>query len=191
MRESQLFYSSCLTTNLRVLLQLPTEKHREHSYSRHRSTTSPKQWHLQGPTTTLGPAYNQQLNNKNTLLISGTHYNQTFFKYLYQLGPIYTKRQCQCCDHFAMTLAILFPLKSMETFEMGCKPILERHRRVVTALTLTLSVSGPIQIFSNMKRCGRESRMVDVTELISGIQKSRKRSSGANFDCLSLVYFLC
>ena len=27
---------------------------------------------------------------------------------------------------------------------MGCKPILEHHRRVVTALTLTLGVNGPL-----------------------------------------------
>ena len=27
---------------------------------------------------------------------------------------------------------------------MGCKPILERHRRVVAALMLTLGVNGPV-----------------------------------------------
>ena len=35
------------------------------------------------------------------------------------LGPIYTKRQRQHCDHSAIMLAILFSLKSMETLENG------------------------------------------------------------------------
>ena len=30
---------------------------------------------------------------------------------------------------------------------MGCKPILERHCRVVAALTLTLGVNGPLEEF--------------------------------------------
>ena len=29
---------------------------------------------------------------------------------------------------------------------MGCTPILERHRRVVAALTLTLGVNGPLNV---------------------------------------------
>ena len=35
------------------------------------------------------------------------------------LGPVYTKCQHQGCDHSAMTLVILFSLKSMETLENG------------------------------------------------------------------------
>ena len=35
------------------------------------------------------------------------------------LGPVYTKRQRQRCDHSAMTLVILFSLKSMEMLENG------------------------------------------------------------------------
>ena len=35
------------------------------------------------------------------------------------LGPVYTKHQRRFCDHSAMTLVILFSLKSMETFENG------------------------------------------------------------------------
>ena len=35
------------------------------------------------------------------------------------LGPFYTKHQHQRCDHSAMTLVILFSLKSMETLENG------------------------------------------------------------------------
>ena len=35
------------------------------------------------------------------------------------LGPIYTKRQRQCCDNSAMTLAILFSLKTMELLQNG------------------------------------------------------------------------
>ena len=33
--------------------------------------------------------------------------------------PIYTKHQCQCCGNTAMTLAILFSLKSVELLENG------------------------------------------------------------------------
>ena len=33
------------------------------------------------------------------------------------LGPIYTKRQRQRCDNSAMTLAILFSLKTVESLE--------------------------------------------------------------------------
>ena len=35
------------------------------------------------------------------------------------LGPIYTKRQRQCCNNSEMTLAILFSLKSMESLLNG------------------------------------------------------------------------
>ena len=35
------------------------------------------------------------------------------------LGPVYTKRQRQCCDNAAMTLAILFSLKTMESLQNG------------------------------------------------------------------------
>ena len=35
------------------------------------------------------------------------------------LGPMYTKRQRQLCDNAAMTLAILFSLKTMESLENG------------------------------------------------------------------------
>ena len=35
------------------------------------------------------------------------------------LAPVYTKHQHQRCDHSAMTLAILFSLKSPETLENG------------------------------------------------------------------------
>ena len=38
------------------------------------------------------------------------------------LGSIYIKRQPQRCDHSALRLAILFSLKSMETFENGLQP---------------------------------------------------------------------
>ena len=35
------------------------------------------------------------------------------------LGPVYTKRQRQRCNHSAMMIAILFSFKSMETLENG------------------------------------------------------------------------
>ena len=41
------------------------------------------------------------------------------------LGPVYTKRQCQRCDHSAMTLVILFSLNSMEILENGLQTHLE------------------------------------------------------------------
>ena len=37
------------------------------------------------------------------------------------LGPVYTKRQRQLCDNSAMTLAILFSLKTMESLENRLK----------------------------------------------------------------------
>ena len=33
------------------------------------------------------------------------------------LGPVYTKRQQQCCDNSAMMLVILFSLKTMESLQ--------------------------------------------------------------------------
>ena len=38
------------------------------------------------------------------------------------LGPIYTKRQRQCCDNSAMTLPIPFSLKSVESLENRLQP---------------------------------------------------------------------
>ena len=38
------------------------------------------------------------------------------------LGPVYTKRQRQRCDNSAMTLAILFSLKSVESLENRLQP---------------------------------------------------------------------
>ena len=35
------------------------------------------------------------------------------------LGPVYTKRQRQCCDNSVMTVTILFSLKSIESLENG------------------------------------------------------------------------
>ena len=40
-------------------------------------------------------------------------------EYELQLGPVYTERQRQRCDHSAMMLAILFSLQTMETLENG------------------------------------------------------------------------
>ena len=37
-------------------------------------------------------------------------------------GPVYTKRQHQCSDNSAMTLAILFSLKSVESLENRLQP---------------------------------------------------------------------
>ena len=36
-----------------------------------------------------------------------------------KLGPVYTKPQRQHCDNSAMTLAILFSLKTMELLKIG------------------------------------------------------------------------
>ena len=35
---------------------------------------------------------------------------------------IYTKRQCEHCDNSAMTLVILFSLKTVESLENGLQP---------------------------------------------------------------------
>ena len=43
----------------------------------------------------------------------------THFWWIGESGHVYTKRQRQCCDHTAMTLVILFSLKSMEMLENG------------------------------------------------------------------------
>ena len=41
---------------------------------------------------------------------------------LKKLGPVYAKRQRQYCDNSAITLAILFSLKTMEVLENGLQP---------------------------------------------------------------------
>ena len=41
---------------------------------------------------------------------------------LNSLGPVYTKRQRQRCDNSAMTLVILFSLKTVELFNNGLQP---------------------------------------------------------------------
>ena len=38
------------------------------------------------------------------------------------LGPVYTKRLHQCCVNSALTLVILFLLKTMESLENGLQP---------------------------------------------------------------------
>ena len=43
-----------------------------------------------------------------------------------RLGPIYTKRQHQCCDNSAMTVEILFSLKQWSRFRMVLQPILKQ-----------------------------------------------------------------
>ena len=45
-----------------------------------------------------------------------------FFRQTRVLGLICTKRQSQSCDNSAMTLAILFSLKTMELLEDGLHP---------------------------------------------------------------------
>ena len=71
------------------------------------------------------------------------------------LGSVYTKSQRQRCDNSAMTLTILFSIEiSGVAPEWVCNPFssdcFQReqnrkcHRRVVTALTLTLGVNEPL-----------------------------------------------
>ena len=48
------------------------------------------------------------------------------------LGPIYTKRQRQRCDNSAMTLAILFSLKTVELLENG----LQTHSRATPLFSM-------------------------------------------------------
>ena len=66
------------------------------------------------------------------------------------LGPVYTKRQLQRCENSAMTLAILFSLKTMELFQIGIEthfqvtPIVFNENRiasVIAELMLTFDVN--------------------------------------------------
>ena len=58
-----------------------------------------------------------------------------------QLGPVYTKRQRQCWDNSAMTLAILLSLKTMESLQnWGCNPfssasIVFNENRIASVIT--------------------------------------------------------
>ena len=45
------------------------------------------------------------------------------FLKLCDLGSVYTKRQCQCCDNSVMMLAILFSLKTVESLQNGVATI--------------------------------------------------------------------
>ena len=45
------------------------------------------------------------------------------FLKLCDLGSLYTKRQCQCCDNSVMMLAILFSLKTVESLQNGVATI--------------------------------------------------------------------
>ena len=71
-------------------------------------------------------------------------------------GPVYTKRQRQRCDYFAMMLAILFSLKSMETLENGlqthsgaslqsCTTTLHFIWSNIADASLTLGMNGPLR----------------------------------------------
>ena len=75
------------------------------------------------------------------------------------LGPVYIKRQRQHRGNSVMVLAILFSLKSMETFENGLQPnsgtslfgVTEQGRNMaikvaatITDASLTLGVNGPL-----------------------------------------------
>ena len=55
------------------------------------------------------------------------------------LGPVYSERQRQHCENPTLILAI-----QRSSSKMGCNPILEHHRRVVTVMTLTFGVNGPL-----------------------------------------------
>ena len=71
-------------------------------------------------------------------------------------GPVYTKRQRQCCDNSAMTLAILFSLKSVESLEnrlqphSGATPLFSMRMEWQASLQscrsvdLTLGINGPL-----------------------------------------------
>ena len=66
----------------------------------------------------------------------------TFFKpfQVKALGPVYTKRQRQYCDNSAMTLVILFTLKTMESLQNGVATHFQATESLV--LTLMLGVNG-------------------------------------------------
>ena len=68
------------------------------------------------------------------------------------LGPIYTKRQHQHCDKFALTLVILFSLKTIESLQDGVaihfqvSPFISMRIQLcslMTELSLMLSMKGP------------------------------------------------
>ena len=61
------------------------------------------------------------------LLNSGTYLWKQNITDISGLEPVYTKRQHQCCDNAVMTLALLLPMKTMESLEVGCNPILKLH----------------------------------------------------------------
>ena len=70
------------------------------------------------------------------------------------LGPVYIKRQHQCCNNSVMTLVILFSLKTMELLQNGIathfgvialfsiRPVLLALSQHAAMLTLTLNVNG-------------------------------------------------
>ena len=71
------------------------------------------------------------------------------------LGPVYTKRQRQCCDNSVMTLVILFSLKSVESLEnrlqtqsgvslQSCTTTLHFIWSDIADASLTLGVNGPL-----------------------------------------------
>ena len=49
---------------------------------------------------------------------------------------------------------------------MGCKPILEYHCRVVTALTLTLGVNGPLILLRTVQE--KMATTGDLTDMFLG-----------------------
>ena len=56
------------------------------------------------------------------------------------LGPIYTKRESQCCENSKMTLVILLSLKTMELLQNGLQPIfIVPNENSVTSVTAELS----------------------------------------------------
>ena len=67
------------------------------------------------------------------------------------LGPVNTKRRCQCCDDFAMMLAIVFSLKTMKSLQIGVATHFQMTplfstRTELLASSLTLGVNGPLTV---------------------------------------------
>ena len=116
------------------------------------------------------------------------------------LGPIYSKRQHQCCEHSAMMIVILFSLKSMEMLENGLQPqsgvtiVFNENRiaSVIAALKLTLGVDRPYQRYTCEKReevCSIKITLMECSHCPSLTQTQTPVKKGFNYNTQNCLHW--
>ena len=105
------------------------------------------------------------------------------------LGPVYTKRQHQRYHHSAMTLVILFSLKSMETFENGLQTHSGASSQSCRSVDTDIWCKRALMVLLHFKGCRSHTVRCATRENQKPQTTSQLTRPSCNFSCHSNLSF--